>query len=98
MVKVGEVLLYCRLCLTRAQSHIGVAGGIMNTVLLVGLVFQNANLSAWYSLVVGALAMLVSLLVGHWDISSGFFQREQSLYNSHNAELMSLVRKGKGRV
>ena len=68
---------------------------VANSVMLLGLLLKNSDISIWYSVVVGSIFLFLSIVVGHYDLKKGIYEKENSLANKYNPEIVKLLNQRK---
>lgn len=90
-----NLLLYLKLCLQRANSHISIPLGLLDKGLLLAVLFKVYGFNGWYVVAsVVLISFMFMVFFGHIDIRYGVMEKEVSLHNKYNPEIQELVRRG----
>lgn len=86
-------LLYLKLCLNRSLSHVAALKSVIEFTLIAGILLKLLGYDE-VALVgfLGLIAIVILVIVGHFDLRFGVANQEASLSNKYNPELQRIVK------
>jgi hypothetical protein len=78
----------------RSMGHLGLPLAIFEKIALLALILKAFNIFNWAIVVISTIIFTLGcILLGWLDVQKGIYEKEISINNQFNPELMKLVRR-----
>lgn len=84
---------YFRTIIGRGNAHFSVPSMIFTNVTSVSIFCKVYGLSGWYIVLFSICLVGLIFFAGYVDLKTRFYEKENSLQNSYNKELLDALRK-----
>jgi hypothetical protein len=85
--------LYFRFAYGRGSTHVELVLGLASKITIFAVLLKLYEIPSIVLWILGGTVLVMTVLLGHYDIKKGVVQKEISLHNHYNREMQRLLDK-----